>query len=133
MIRTTAWTRFAGVILAVSGSLTQIPPLFAQSVPSGSSSSNQQVARPSTTSSDFFELLESGGDLLVSFFRPHDETPPVDQPRWNSLNSPRHTVETFLEAMRHVEAGREEAWPRALKRSPSQRITSFLASGWRRI
>ncbi|MBR9802738.1 mechanosensitive ion channel family protein [bacterium] len=115
MIRTTAWTRFAGVILAVSGSLTQIPPLFAQSVPSGSSSSNQQVARPSTTSSDFFELLESGGDLLVSFFRPHDETPPVDQPRWNSLNSPRHTVETFLEAMRHVEAGREEAWPRALK------------------
>jgi len=115
MTRTTEWMRFAGLILAACGSLVDINPLFAQAVPSGSSSSSQQMARPSTTSSDFFELLESGGDLLISLFRPQEEFPPVDQPRWDSLDSPRHTVQTFLEAMRHLEAGRNEARARAMK------------------
>lgn len=89
---------------------------YAQSLPSGSSSSaSSQTARPSSTGSDFFELMKSGGDLLVSAFRPQEEFPPVDQPRWNSLESPRHAVQTFLEAAQHLEAGREEARPRAEK------------------
>ncbi|QDU37674.1 Low conductance mechanosensitive channel YnaI [Maioricimonas rarisocia] len=83
--------------------------------PAPSSGSQQQTLRPTSGAADFFEVLESGGDLLVGLVRPDEKEPTVDDPRWNSLKSPRDTVMTFLEAMRHVEHGRSEAWPRAEK------------------
>ncbi len=46
-----------------------------------------------------------------------DESPQytVDNPRWDSLGSPRETMFTFLEAANHVLEGRGQAMPRVRK------------------
>lgn len=62
---------------------------------------------------DLLESLESGGRVLIEMVRPSEITT-ADNPRWNSLESPRHTVQTFMETMHYIEQGHGEVWPRAL-------------------
>ncbi|WP_153558333.1 mechanosensitive ion channel family protein [Roseimaritima sediminicola] len=86
----------------------------AQSIPS-TSQSEPAGGRPQSTQVDFFTLLESGGDAFLGWFEQEQDEPTVDAPKWNSTESPRHTVLTFVEAMNHVAQGRREPLDRALR------------------
>jgi len=103
------------MILAIAtfcmGSLGQAS---AQSMPFGGSGSTS-ADRPKSTQVDFFTLMESAGDAFLGLFEDEPDSHPIDEPEWNGLESPRHTVLTFLEAMNHVAQGRTEALDRATK------------------
>ncbi|WP_235908965.1 mechanosensitive ion channel domain-containing protein [Roseiconus nitratireducens] len=86
-----------------------------QSLPGSSKSSSVDGQRPTSTQIGFFELLESGSDALLKLFERGQQAPTVEDPKWNSLESPRHTTMTFLEAMHHVALGRDGALDRATK------------------
>lgn len=86
----------------------------AQSLPgSGNSPGPADGGRAQSTNIGFFELLESGGEAFLDLFRENKGGRSVDNPKWDSLESPRQTVMTFLEAMSLVVQGRDEAWSRA--------------------
>lgn len=74
--------------------------------------------RPKSTRVGFFELLESGGEALLDHFRSSNHRNTVENPEFNSLESPRDTVMTFLEAMNHVAQGRVKPIDRALATLP---------------
>jgi MscS family membrane protein len=74
--------------------------------------------RPQSTRVGFFELLESGGEALLDHFRSANAESTVERPEFNSLDSPRDTVMTFIEAMNHVAQGRREPIDRALAALP---------------
>ena len=105
---------FSVRILALIGlSLALATPATAQ-LSMGGSTTEPDGNRPATTSIDFFEFLQSGGDAFMDLFRTRRPQPTVDDPRWNRYDSPRATVLTFAEAMNHVALGRDEALPRAM-------------------
>ena len=54
---------------------------------------------------DFLSVIRGGRRSPIHY----------DPPGWDSLASPRGTVPAFIEAMNHVELGRTNARPRALK------------------
>lgn len=58
------------------------------------------------------ELIESGGEAFTGLFQQVSPAT-VEEPEWDSIESPRSTVMTFIEAMNHVAQGRDEAWSRA--------------------
>jgi len=69
--------------------------------------------RPKSTQVGFFELMESGGDAMLDWFKPAGHQHDVESPEYHSQASPRDTVMTFLEAMNHVVQGRRDPLPRA--------------------
>lgn len=87
-------------------------PVAAQLMSDGGSK-DPAGGRPGSTQIDFFTLVESAGDAFLGMFESQDRAS-VDNPEWNSTESPRHTVMTFIEAMDHVAQGRDEALARAL-------------------
>lgn len=86
----------------------------AQSLPT-SNKNSVDGKRPQSTDIGFFELLESGSNAFLELFEGESSEPSFEDPRWNSVKSPRHAVMTFVEAMHHVALGREEALARASK------------------
>jgi MscS family membrane protein len=108
------WLTF--LLLLLFGGLLAAPvaPAHAQ-IDTSSKKKSTDAQRSSSESPDFFEILRSGGELLIKPLRSSEQAPTVDDPKWNSLSSPRATVMTFQEAMRHIELGREQAWPRVEK------------------
>jgi len=104
-------------ITAILFCLTFGPVAHAQPSMGSSSSESKKTStsRSMSKSTSVLEIIESGGELLLSQFRSQQKSPPVDEPRWNSYESPQETVMTFLEAMRHIEHGRDSAWSRAEK------------------
>lgn len=92
---------------------TGLPSLVsAQSLlPSGDT--KPDGGRPKSTQVNFFELMESGGDAMLDWFRPAGHQQTVESPGYNSQASPRDTVMIFLEAMNHVAQGRQEPLERA--------------------
>lgn len=96
----------AFLVLLTSTASAQVLPGDSESRPAG--------GRPQSTQVDFFTLLESGGDAFLGLFEQERDEPTVDDPKWNSNESPRDTVLTFVEAMDHVARGRREPLPRAI-------------------
>ena len=82
-----------------------------QTVPS-SQQSSPDGGRPNSTQVSLFDLLESGGEYFLSIFQEQNQRS-VDQPEWDSYDSPRTAFMTFNEAMDHVAQGRDDAWSRA--------------------
>ncbi|TWU03297.1 Low conductance mechanosensitive channel YnaI [Neorhodopirellula pilleata] len=78
-----------------------------------SGESKPDGGRPKSTQVGFFELMESGGDAMLDWFKPAGHQPSVESPEYDSQASPRDTVMTFLEAMNHVVQGRLEPFSRA--------------------
>lgn len=99
------------VSFLVAGNATLAWP---QSLPQ-SDKSSVDGQRPKSTGIGFFELLDSTSSAFFRFFEGPSAQPTLNNPEWNSNESPRHTVMTFVEAMRHVSEGRDEAFPRALE------------------
>lgn len=60
---------------------------------------------------ELLDALESGGRVLLDMVKPEQKASP-DSPQWNSLASPRHSVQTFVESMGYVERGHPNVWPR---------------------
>ena len=108
------WQTTLSLLLVGMWCIAGAGDVAAQSIPLGGSSS-PTADRPKSTQVNFFTLLESAGDAFLGLFEDEPATQPVDDPEWNSLESPRHTVQTFLEAMNHVAQGRTEALDRAVK------------------
>lgn len=112
-------------ILALVVTLIAGPPLASPARAAGSPAeqvtSSLKGGGPSQSSSsgsrgvlsEIVDALESGGRMLVDVLRP-EPAASVENPRWNSLESPRQTLMTFHESMKYVARGHDEAWPRAL-------------------
>jgi len=111
--------RIAPAILLSIGISSNANVAFGQasslSSASSSGSSGKESLRPEHSSAGFFELLDSAGEWMVSGMNGRDEQRRVDNPRWDGTATPRETVMTFLEAMRHIDMDRNEAWPRVEK------------------
>lgn len=92
--------------------------LPAQRVVAAPASDLQASVREASDSSagllrELLDAVESGGRLLIEMVGPQDSAT-AENPRWNSLESPRQTVQTFMETMHYIEQGHDEVWPRAL-------------------
>lgn len=92
--------------------------LAAPGLPTGSSSSNPSP-RSHRDSVDPLDVLESGGAWLVDAITPERDRPRSDA-RWDSRESPRHAVMTFMAGMRLLEEGRG-GWPRVVRTLPPDR------------
>lgn len=68
--------------------------------------------RPDSTRVGFFELMRSGGEVLVEAISPADAQNP-DVVEWEEISGPRSTILTFYSAMQAVAEGRGDAWERA--------------------
>ena len=60
------------------------------------------------------DFIESAGQWLVEAVRPDAWVGTQKGRQWSSLESPQHTVMTFLGAMSEVRHGKDQAWSRAL-------------------
>lgn len=74
------------------------------------SSGSQGGARAERGGVDPLAVLESGGAWLVDAITPDDRQP--ERPRWDSAESPRHAVLTFMQGMEAEREGRG-GWRRA--------------------
>ncbi len=106
----------AWAIASLLAFLAPAGPALGQSV-EVPGSATKKVAGPGEQSAldNLLAALESGGNLLIGLLRPESDSGSLENPRWDSLASPRQTVLTFMEAMHQVGLGFDEAWPRALK------------------
>lgn len=91
----------------------------AQSLPGGSGSSDGSDTRKPGVLTDILDAIGSGSRLLIDAIQPGEDRDPVDNPRFNSLDSPRHSLMTFTNAMELVQRGYTEVgYERALKTLP---------------
>ncbi|MCC9602101.1 mechanosensitive ion channel family protein [Stieleria sp. JC731] len=81
----------------------------------GSQRNSVDGQRPKSTKIGFFELLESGSTAFLELFEHESADPTPEDPKWNSAESPRHAVMTFLEAMNHVAMGRDDVLDQATR------------------
>lgn len=104
--------RFVPIALVLLVSSIHIVAASAQSV---TTKSNPSVdgQRPPSTQIGLFEVLKSASDAFLELFAANSDESPAEQPQWNSLKSPRHSVMTFLKAMEQVALGRREFLDRA--------------------
>ena len=108
-------------LLALAGTvflfvLGMVAPLQAQPV---SSSSGDKQAQPPGAFSDLMDAIDSGSRLLIKQIQPDQERDLVENPRYNSQESPRHALMTFIEAMDLVQRGYEEVgYARAMASMP---------------
>ncbi|MEZ6089945.1 MAG: hypothetical protein R3C05_18350 [Pirellulaceae bacterium] len=112
VISSTAAARTVSLVFA----LLCLPIPFASAQPlSGSNESSVDGQRPKSTRIGVFELLESGSNAFLELFERQSADPTPEDPQWNSIESPRHTVMTFVEAMNHVALGHNDVLDRAIK------------------
>ncbi len=104
-----AWTTPALILIAVF-SLVFGGSAVAAPSPGGAQSTNDGTSKKGAMQ-ELLDALESGGRVLLDMIKPEEEASP-QSPQWNSLASPRHSIQTFLESMRYVERGHPDVWPR---------------------
>ena len=71
----------------------------------GSGGESSDLSRPQSTMVGFFDLLESAGAAFMAIFQ--DDSDPAEQ--WNSYQSPRHALMTFVVTMEAVVQGKKTA------------------------
>ena len=71
----------------------------------GGAGQSGELSRPQSTTVGFFDLLESAGAAFMAIFQ--DDADPID--RWNSYQSPRHALMTFVVTMEAIVQGKEAA------------------------
>ncbi|MEM9233339.1 MAG: hypothetical protein AAGA69_03775, partial [Pseudomonadota bacterium] len=104
------------VLLSFSLLLVLPGPAGAQTLPGGSGGEEQ---RKPGLFSDILDAIGSGSRLLIDTIQPGEERDRVENPRFNSLESPRHTIMTFMHAMALVDRGyTETGYARALPTLP---------------
>ncbi|WOI53664.1 mechanosensitive ion channel family protein [Parvularcula sp. LCG005] len=85
----------------------------------GGQKNNDEAQRPSGFS-DLMEAVGSGSRLLIRQIQPGEERDRVENPRYNSQESPRDSLKTFTEAMLLVSRGYDEiGYERALASLPA--------------
>ncbi|MAP96459.1 MAG: hypothetical protein CMK07_16055 [Ponticaulis sp.] len=98
--------------------LAFIPVSHAQSIPSSGSSSGTED--PPGVVSDIMGAIDDASRLMVKGIQPGSDRNLVTDPYFNSQESPRHSLMSFIEAMDLVQRGFVEAgYERALRNLPA--------------
>ena len=108
---------FSSLFLVFLACLALLPAVSHAQTPAGGG--NDAPAEKPGAFSALMDAIDSGSRMLIDQIQPGKERDLVDNPRFNSQESPRHSLMTIVEAMALVARGHESVgYERALRSLP---------------